>query len=208
MIHMENIPHVLQHGITHKNSINANPNFISIGDRSLIDTRSSKEVRVDYSSSSNSDPAMIVLGDFIPFYFGLKMPMLYVVQNGGNFVEKATSPEKIIYLVYSLKKIIDSDWDFYFSDGHATDNFTSFYGRNRVLDLPNIIDWNAVKASYWGGVENLNVKRKKQAEFLISQDLPVEGIIGFGCYNTTAQRQLIQMRVSSSRIKIIPNAYY
>lgn len=39
LIHIENIPHVLAHGITHKNSPNANPNFVGIGDLSLIDNR-------------------------------------------------------------------------------------------------------------------------------------------------------------------------
>lgn len=28
MIHIENIPHILQYGITHSNSENANPSFV------------------------------------------------------------------------------------------------------------------------------------------------------------------------------------
>lgn len=47
MTHIENIPHILKFGITHKNSPNANPNFIAIGDLSLIDNRNAKEVRID-----------------------------------------------------------------------------------------------------------------------------------------------------------------
>jgi hypothetical protein len=37
------------------------------------------------------------------------MPMLYVIQNGGNFVPSATPAEKIVYLVCSLNKIISAD---------------------------------------------------------------------------------------------------
>ncbi|MFN0187492.1 MAG: DarT ssDNA thymidine ADP-ribosyltransferase family protein [Bacteroidia bacterium] len=30
--HIENIPHILQHGITHLSSPNTNPNFVPIGE--------------------------------------------------------------------------------------------------------------------------------------------------------------------------------
>jgi hypothetical protein len=38
MTHIENIPHILQYGITHSSSRNSNPNFKPIGDVSLINT--------------------------------------------------------------------------------------------------------------------------------------------------------------------------
>lgn len=208
MTHIENIPHILNHGITHRNSFNANPNFITIGDLSLIDTRSTKQVNVDNGDFSNPICNTIILGDFIPFYFGVKMPMLYVIQNGGNFVEKATQPEDIVYLVCSLKMIIDSEIKYYFSDGHATDKFTSFYDNSKIQELANIIDWSSIKANYWGGQENLNTKRNKQAEFLVSGNLSPELIIGFGCYNDKAYQKLIDLGIENEKIKIIPKAYF
>lgn len=208
MTHIDNIPHILRHGITHKNSPNRNPNFITIGDVSLIDTRSSKQVSADNGDFSNSDAPSITLGDFIPFYFGIKMPMLYVMQHGGNFVEQATPPENIVYLVCSVIRIIEFDINYYFSDGHATDNYTTFYNKSRISELPALIDWKAVKASYWGGEENLNIKRKKQAELLVSRDLPSDFIIGFGCYNEPAKNKLAGMGIEEEKIKIIPGAYY
>ena len=139
MTHIENIPYILQHGITHKNSQNANPNFVSIGDLSLIDTRNSRAVNVDNGDFQNPNSLAITLGDFIPFYFGIRMPMLYVVQNGGNFVEKATEPREIVYVVCSLLDVVNSKNTYYFSDGHATDNLTSFYDSRSIENLPQII---------------------------------------------------------------------
>jgi len=207
MTHINNIPHILQHGITHKNSRNYNPNFIAIGDVSLIDTRSSKQVSID-DNFSNLNASSITLGDFIPFYFGVKMPMLFVIQHGGNFVAHATPAEDIVYLVCSIIRIIQSDANYYFSDGHATDNYTTFYDKSRINDLPKLIDWKAVTASYWGGEENLNIKRKKQAEFLSSYDLPKDFIVGFGCYNQPAKKKLVDMDILEEKIKIIPKAYF
>ncbi|MEO6348523.1 MAG: DUF4433 domain-containing protein [Aquaticitalea sp.] len=169
MTHIENVPHVLQHGITHKRSQNANLNYITIGDVSLVDTRETKKVRVDNGDPWDLNAPCIILGNFIPFYFGVKMPMLYVMQLGGNFVEQATAPKDIVYLVCSLRHIILSKSVYYFSDGHGTDSFSTFYDSSRTDALPEILDWTAIKADYWGGHENLNIKRKKQAELGAAQ---------------------------------------
>jgi len=208
MTHIDNIPHVLRYGVTHKDSQNANPNFISIGDLSLIDNRSTKVVRVDNDDFLNVDAPTIVLGSLIPFYFGAKMPMLYVVQNGGNFVEKPTPATDIIYIVCPINRIIQSNRFFYFSDGHATDNLTTFYDRSKIEELPSVIDWDAVNAPFWGGQENLYTKRKKQAEFLLSEDLPPEYLFAFACYNELAKQRLMEMGIDENIILVHPNAYY
>jgi hypothetical protein len=206
--HVRNVPHILKYGITHKNSDNANPCYLNIGDQSLIDTRSHRSLQINNGDLLNSNTASINLGDFIPFYFGVRMPMLYVIQNGGNFVANPTSAEDIVYLVCSLDSIIESGNIFYFSDGHATDNFSTFYDKTKMDELRTIIDWDAVKAQFWSGQENLNVKRKKQAECLIAGDVLPHNLIGFGCFNQKAKDILVNIGVSNDKIKIIPAAYY
>ena len=52
------------------------------------------------------------------------------------------------------------------------------------------------------------MKRKKQAEFLVLDDLLPELIVGMGCFNETARQRLIDMGVDGNKIKIIPNAYF
>ena len=208
MTHIENIPHILKYGITHRKSINSNPNFVNIGDLSLIENRENKSVIVDNGDFLNFTGKKIILGDYIPFYFGIKMPMLYIMQIGGNFVVKATNPEDIIYLACSIDRIIEKDIDFFFSDGHATNGYTSFYEKGQIINIDSIVDYNCVKASYWAGDENLNIKRKKQAEFLCSTDLSPDLIIGFGCYNEAAKKKLINFGVKESQIKIMPNGYF
>jgi hypothetical protein len=154
----------------------------------------------------NSIQIQIALGDFIPFYFGVRMPMLYVVQHGGNFVKKATPPEHIVYLTCKIVNIIHSDIIFYFSDGHATDILSNFYDKSQVEKLPYIIDWNAIKTTYWSGNENLDAKRKKQAEFLVGSDIPPQYLFDFGCYDTTVKNKLISLAGQS--IQVVPSAYY
>lgn len=206
--HIENLPHILRFGITHRSSLEANPHFRSIGDQSLIETRNKTWVYVNNGNLMDMNCQEIKLGDFTPFYFGVRMPMLYVIQNGGNFVEKATHPEDIIYLKCSLKSIVDSGLNFYFSDGHATDKFTSFYDRTRINDLPSLLDWKAIQAPFWAGQENLDLKRKKQAEFLVENDVPPKHIVKIGCFNQVAANRIEKYGITFDRIAIVPAAYY
>ena len=201
MTHIENIPHILQYGIVHNSSPNRNPDFVSIGDKSLIDFRSTKSV--------NACGKNIVLGDFIPFYFGVRMPMLLVIQTGWNFVEKARKAEEIVYVAIPLKKIVERGSLFYFSDGHATDSLTTFYDANDISRLPSIIDWNAIKSKFWSGDGiDTDIKRRKQAEFLVKEDVPADFIGGFVCYNDQAKSKLLSFGIEDSNIKIFPSAYY
>ena len=200
MTHIGNIPHILSYGIVHKSSPNADPNYIPIGDVSLIDYRTTRSVNVDGQQ--------IVLGDFIPFYFGVRMPMLIVIQSGGNFVKQAHRPQEIVYVVVSLKEIIQSGYTFYFSDGHATNFLTEFYSSKDINQLPALIDWDAINERYWSNEDDLDLKRRKQAEFLIKEDIAPNHIAGYVCYNTDAKQQLMNMGVNSGIIKIAPQAYY
>lgn len=202
MTHIANIPHVLQYGIVHPSSPNKNPDYVPIGDRTLIDFRKTKEIAI-------APDRNIILGEFVPFYFGIRMPMLYVMQKGGNFVEKAYNPEEIVYVAVSLKRIVDKGYEFYFSDGHATDRLTLFYTSDKVGSIPELLDWDAIKAHHWSGegIET-DLKRRKQAEFLVKQDVAAECIYGYVCYNDNAKARLVAMGVPENMIKIFPNAYY
>ncbi|MGB6267899.1 MAG: DUF4433 domain-containing protein, partial [Olleya sp.] len=137
MTHIENIPHIIENGITHKDSDKSNQNYKPIGDSSLIGTR-------DQFLMPNND----LLGEYIPFYLGLRTPMLYVIQKGYNGV-KTIHPKEIIYCVSSIQKIIDANLDFVYTDGHATDGFTNYFLPKDVADIENQVDFKATNAKFW-----------------------------------------------------------
>lgn len=208
MTHIENIPHILRYGLTHKNSSNSNPDYKDIGDQQIISSRTHKEVKITNGEGPLSNQ-WITIGDFIPFYFGVRMPTLYVANLGGNFVKQATKNENIVYLVCSVKQIAASgQFTFYFSNGSAVSNLSSFYDQRKVNDLPQILDWDAVKSQKWDGIENLERKWRKQAEFLIREDVPFEFVFGIVCYNENAATRLIEMGVDPTMIKIHQNSYF
>ncbi len=196
MTHIENVPHILQYGITHVVSVNANPKFVPIGDGSLITARR------DFTLKNGKR-----LGDYIPFYFGIRTPMLYVVQNGFNLVAP-TPPENIVYCVCSVQKILDLKIDFVFTDGHAIDGFSSQYSVADIQNIENILDWKAIKAKYWRDDNDLDLKRRKEAEFLVLGDIPIDAIIGYGVYNEAAKEKLISFGADETKVFIKENFYF
>lgn len=196
MTHIENIPHVLQYGITHRNSQSANSSFVPIGDNSLINRRNTHIL-------NNGT----VLGDYIPFYFGTRSPTLYVIQRGFNGVIK-TNPENIIYCVTSIAKVIDSEINFMFTDGHAIDSFSTEYSKAQIENIDSILDYNAINANVWIDENDLDKKRRKEAEFLLSQDLPTNYILGYICYNESAKSKLLEYGIDESKIVVKPNCYF
>lgn len=195
MTHIENIPHILKHGITHPSSHNANPEFVPIGDRTLIATRN------DFLLNNGRR-----LGDYIPFYFGVRTPMLYVVQNGFNTVTP-TPAENIVYCISSVQKIVELQLDFVFTNGHAVDSFTTQYTPADIINIDNIIDQKAVMAKYWRDENDLDLKRRKEAEFLVLGDIPIEGLLGFLVYNQNALNRMIQFGLDTEKVHI-KSAFY
>lgn len=196
MTHIENIPHILQNGITHIDSPNSNSQYVSIGDISLISNRDKFKL-----------PNGKKLGTYIPFYFGTRMPMLFVIQKGFNNVQK-TASEDIIYCITNVQRVIDHEVDFIFSDGHGVDELTDFYTKERITDIYEILDKSAIDAKYWKNETDLDLKRRKEAEFLIDGDLPVTALLGFAVYNSHAKQKLIGLGIEENKVVIRPNYYF
>lgn len=196
MTHIENIPHILQNGITHTTSEYANPDFVPIGDSSLITTRN------NFILNNGTR-----LGEYIPFYFGVRTPMLYVVQNGFNLVAP-TSAENIVYCVSSVQKIIDLQLDFVFTDGHAVDGFSSQYTVADIQNIDTILDKNAINAKYWKDENDLDKKRRKEAEFWVLGDISLHAILGYITYNENAKNKIITFGADAINVLIKPEFYF
>lgn len=196
MTHIANVPHILVHGITHRTSANANPNFSPIGDPTLISTR-------DGFVLENGR----TLGEYVPFYFGTRMPMLYVIQKGFNGVT-VTPAEDIVYCVTSVQKVIDSNQEFIYTNGHAVDSFSSQFGPLDVGGIDDQVDFRAVKVRDWKSPTDLDLKRRMQAEFLLLGDLPVQAVLGFVVRNEAAKTRLLGFGAEENQIRIRTNAYF
>jgi hypothetical protein len=196
MTHIENISDILQNGITHSTSTNANPNFVPIGDGSLIGTRN------NFILNNGRQ-----LGEYIPFYFGVRTPMLYVMQNGFNMVTPVPA-QNIVYCITSVQKIIEQQLDFVFTDGHAVDRFSLQFTIVDIESIDAIIDWKAIRAKYWRDENDLDLKRRKEAEFLVFGDIKTDTILGFLVYNQKAKETVISFGANAANVHIKSDFYF
>lgn len=193
--HIENIPHVLRCGLVRADSPLRADDFISIGDSQIILVRGEREVQ-GYK-----------LSDYIPFYLGPRSPMLYVIQHGYNGVQRVDA-ESIVYIVIRLDELISFNVDCIFTDGHALSNLTSYYYKDKLPIIDKIVHFDDVYSSRWDSDIDLDLKRRKEAELLIKNDLPVQFIKGFVVYNEKAKEKLMAMGVDSVKIAVRPEYYF
>ena len=56
--------------------------------------------------------------------------------------------------------------------------------------------------------DNLDIRRKKQAEILLADDVPANLLAGFVCYSEETKHRLIDIGIDEKKIIVYPQAYY
>ncbi len=116
----------------------------------------------------------------MPFYFGPLSVMLLNLHTG-RVPGYTEGQEPLIYLVTSVQAVQQGGCEFVFSDGHGLASFTHWY--DDLADLSKV-DWSIVRARYWAdNPEDNDRKRRKQAEFLVWNQLDWTCIQGIGVMN-------------------------
>lgn len=179
---MDNLNHLFSEGmLTCPNHPAKDENYFNIGDQTLIESRNKKQIPVKPGG---------YFDDYVAFYFGNRPPMLYNIQQGFKNVIRR-QPREIVYLVTSFPAVKEAELSFVFTDGHAYHNFTQFFNHESDLKL---VDWNAVNLKRWDETEDdPDRKRRKQAEFLIYKEAPLELIRAIIVYDDAAKKQILSI---------------
>lgn len=195
LTHIDNIPYIERCGLVRADSPLRDPNYVSIGDSQVIGIRASRDVKGYH------------LNEYVPFYLGPRSPMLYVIQHGYNGVATVEA-ENIVYCVIRLDDLIHGNIDCIFSDGHALSAFTLFYTKDMLPHIDEIIKYEDVFSSQWNTEEDLDLKRRKEAELLVKQDLPANYVRGYVVYNEISKQRLISLGVAPEKIVAVPGYYF
>jgi hypothetical protein len=115
------------------------------------------------------------LGDYVPFYFGWRSPMLFVYTKG-YVTGKPEDTDDLVYLVSSAEAVSSSGLRFAFTDGHPIREPKAFF--NDLADLHNV-DLALMKATMWTDTDaDPDKKRRRQAEFLVHRRFPLVLVLG------------------------------
>jgi len=198
--HIDNLDFILKSKIICcPDSKNSDPNFTGIGDASLIQSRKARQIPITPKGDFSG---------YVAFYFGAKSPMLYNIQNGYNNVTKR-KPEDIVYLITNFATVKESESEFVFTDGHGYHNLSQFF--NQEIDFKEV-DWETVNLVRWNDTEeDPDRKRKKQAEFLIYNEVPFSMIKAIVVYNENAKTNILTKLAENNiecNVVVKSNYYY
>jgi ssDNA thymidine ADP-ribosyltransferase, DarT len=197
--HLQNMPHILQHGLCPIASGATDPNFIPIGDVTLIAARKELEVPI---------PPGGVFSEYVPFYLGVRGPMLYQIWKGYEGVSQVTQSD-IIYIAVSLGSIQAQGLAFVFTDGHARAKVSRFY--SDPADFAHL-DWETIRTNSWANTEDdPDRKRKKQAEVMVKGIVNPESFGFLLTFDDNSKEKVLKMVSNqglSTQVRAKPDFYY
>jgi hypothetical protein len=133
--------------------------------------------------------------------------MLYVI-NIGQVPGYDGGQDHVIHLVSTIGTATQLGTPWGFTDRHADVDYALYFDQLSQLGR---VDWQAVGARLWGGAGRDQVKECKQAEFLVHQRFPWEGILQIGVKNQDVAELVNQVICSSPHkpdVLIQPGWYY
>jgi hypothetical protein len=160
-----------------------------------IKLRRLKELRVDCCGNR-------FVGEFVPFYFCPRSPMLYTVNIGKTGLPPGCQ-RTIVHLVSIVHDGICLGKDWAISSGNAGAYHTSFRAETDAL---NTLDWEAIRARHWQGRTH-----QKSAEFLLGDFYPWTSIRGIGCHNSSVANEVHSMlkhHMHRPLVELKPDWYY
>ena len=191
---VENLPGILAGGGLRSDAAMAqhNPAVIGYGH---IKQRRMTEIQVDCCGGR-------FVGEFVPFYFCPRSPMLFTVNKGATGLAPGCQ-RTIVHLVSTVAAGIGQNRPWSISDGNAGAFHAAF-----SADLTSLagLDWAAIRATQWQGRTH-----QKSAEFLLADFFDWTGFQAVGCHNEETARLVQNMLVDTVHhpmVSVEPNWYY
>lgn len=199
IVHVANVPWILDNGMRSQNSAAQDPNYVRIGNGSLIEKRARRMVPI---------PPGGTLGDYVPFYFTPFSIMLYNIKTGYGGITRRDNQDVAI-LVSSADRLRELGQPFIYTNQHAYAMATEFYdGSNDFRQ----IDWVLLqRRDFKTDDADPGKQLRYQAEALVYQHVPLDAVIGIGCYNDTVKRSLESLLEEHGAIipvRTIPRWYF
>ena len=195
MTHIDNLASVMRDGAIYcSNHYPPNGDFVTIHNTDVQSKRACVFIPFQFG---------LTLCDCVPFYFGVRTPML--------FVNKAIQDD-IIYFITTVQAVAAAGCGFAFTDGHALMQISEWY--NTLEDLKRL-DWVSINRRYWGISDDSTgeYKRKKQAEFLVYDSLDWSLIQKIAVRTQAAAKRVEEIQEcfpqqKRKTVSIEPNLYF
>jgi hypothetical protein len=143
------------------------------------------------------------VGEFVPFYYCPRSPMLYTINKGNTGREPGCQTE-ILHLVSNAGAGMSLGRAWAVSDGNAGAGYAEFANGADALETVN---WPIVNSNDWAGSRIY----AKASEFLVADFYPFGAFTAIGCHNErTAERTwaILQRHGVAIPVTVERNWYY
>lgn len=200
ILHVTNVPWILDHGGMHcQNSAEQDPDYVNIGNTSLIDKRARRHVPIQPGGT---------LSDYVPFYFTPFSIMMYNIKTGHGSITRRDNRE-IVMLVSSVHRLRELGLPFIYTNQHAYSVDTEFYDGSDDLSQ---IDWGLLqRRDFKTDDADPGKQLRYQAEALVHRHVPLEAVLGIACYNDTVTHSietLLEERGAKITARTVPSWYF
>ena len=164
LVHHRNIPHILHHGLCHRGHPDFDPQYLNIGNTDIIIKRVAEPVGLQGYGD---------LGEYVPFYFSGKTPMLYNIKTGYGVPQL---PQRdLVYIVCSFDRLVGSGLQYVYTDGNAKIRISKRFTDPKDVDK---LHWDAIgTGDFRTGLHGPDRTRVMHAEFLVHHHVPVDQIV-------------------------------
>jgi hypothetical protein len=199
IVHADNLPWMLDHGLQCRNSPNQNPNHVNIGSEELIAVRRERQVPIPPGGG---------YGDYVPFYFTPWSIMMLNIKTGYGVPQRRN--DEILICVASLRDFHAAGRRFVFTNQHGCSAGLEF--SNDLADLERLVDWRLLNSrDFKRDPEDPGKQLRYQAEAMIHGDIQLDSLRGIVCHSEAMLariRAMVAPRHPDLSLKSLPHWYF
>ena len=199
IVHVKNVPWILDHGLHSHSSPEQDPNYLNIGNKDLIGNRAQRRVPIPPGGS---------LSNYVPFYFTPFSPMMLNIKTGHGGITRRNNRDIVIF-VSSMHRLAELGLPFVFTNQHAYTVDAEFFSGTGDLCR---IDWKLLQSrNFKTDDADPGKSARYQAEALVHHYVPLAALHGVGCHNDEVRLRLqsmVESRRLSLSVKSTPTWYF
>ncbi len=198
--HVRNLSSIAQDGLFADVGSRAGRTVVEVGEPSIKEGRRQRIVPVGQGG---------VVGEYVPFYFAARSPMMYKIHRGG-VPSYPGGCDDLIYLVSSVERLHSAGCSLVFTDRNAATSIAEFTDDENQLD--ELIDWPLMNARIWRDVPaQPDRKERRMAECLAYRHVPWSAFVGVatrteGCAD--GAREALATLGDSTPVVVRPGWYF
>lgn len=155
-------------------------------------------------------PPFGVVGEYVPFYFAPRSPMLSAIHHG-RVPTFAGNEYDLVYLCTTVEHLESLGLTLTFSDRNAVLRIAEFRTQSEDWREDGFIDWPLMKERYWADPDHPDWRERRMAECLAFRRVPWEGILAIATFDerrAATVSSMLERRSHRPKLLVRPGWYF